>query len=153
MCDADGNLALKECVSRGLILLAEQALEVVGADRLWTRLGRVAWGHFHELVPWGTTYPYASPEIDVSPNEIGNGYLTIEIFEDSSLAATAANWDGYGIFRCSLQHTVDHHRFRLELDRDGKPRGFCWLDSRWCAMEFIPWMPRLKESANNADRN
>jgi hypothetical protein len=138
--DAKGNMLLKECVSQGALMLVGQQVKIEGENRLWTRLGYVLGAEFKDLVPWGSRYPFSSQDVTFTRDDIFQGWLEIEINENTSLDANVP-YESFCRFRIRVDDGVaGPFVFRLQLDETASVLGFCRFpgeaDER--KMEFVP---------------
>jgi hypothetical protein len=139
--DAKGNMLLKECVSQGALMLAGQQVRIEGENRLWTRLGHVIGAEFKDLIPWGSGYPFWSDSITLARDNVFQGWLEIEIKENTSLDGPYPN-ERFGRFRIRVDEAVEGpYGFRLHLDEKASVLGFCRFpgEANERPMEFVPW--------------
>jgi hypothetical protein len=138
--DESGAMLLKECVSRGALMLADEEISITGEDRLWTRLGYVSGADFKDLIGWGTQYPVASKEIALTHDYVHQGFFDVEIFENTSLDQPLP-LEKFGVFRLEVSDGAEGlFWFMLRLDEKATVRGFCRVpgETGEREMEFLP---------------
>jgi molecular chaperone DnaK (HSP70) len=122
--DDEGKPLLKECVSRGALMLVGELLKVEGQDRLWARLGYVTGARFRELIGWGTRYPGQSEWIAFGRNDVVQGKLQIEIKENLTLDRDLPT-ARFGVFSLAVGGGPEPYRFQLRLDKEAGVQGVC----------------------------
>jgi hypothetical protein len=139
--DDRGKPVLKECVSRGALILAEGSkIPINGQDRIWTTLGFSGPAGFTELVTWGSETGKAPIEFRLGMENVDGHVLSFILQEKTNLIGELKT-DDYGAFKLDVSEYIqadpelDGFRCRLQIQTDGAVKVECKPDEVWQEMK------------------
>jgi molecular chaperone DnaK (HSP70) len=137
--DKAGQLVLKECVSRGALILAGagERIAIVGRETIWTTLGYYNGPQFEELVKWGSSPSKTGPGIlfHLGRERVARGVLQFELREKTNLIGNLAT-EVYGVFELDVRAAAQKDfECRLSIGNDGSIDVQCKLGNDWVAMQ------------------
>lgn len=136
--DENGELVLKESVSRGALLLELHDLSIKGRNCLWARLGRLTPGFggtpivFKELIPWGFAYPGESEPFPLARRDIRGRRALLELHENLTLSEQPRSI----LFRryewvLPDEEEGEPYLCKLSVDKRGQVEAFCRVKGNW----------------------
>jgi molecular chaperone DnaK (HSP70) len=137
--DDAGKLVLKECVSRGALILAGAGRKIAigGRDKIWTTLGYYNESEFEELVKWGSSPSKADQGIlfQLGHEKVSRGVLKFELREKTNLIGNLTT-EVYGVFEVDVRAAAQNdYECRLSIENDGAIEVRCKLGNDWVAMQ------------------
>jgi molecular chaperone DnaK (HSP70) len=139
--DAEGEMVLKECVSRGALYYGFRnriGLKLTGLNRTWNRIGLMGFvigegTQFQELIPWGSEYPFESETF--WHGEIMGNRLVLSILENLRMDDTPLT-EVYKKFELELEGPLqDGYLCKLKMDEKGEIQALCQVEDTWREME------------------
>jgi molecular chaperone DnaK (HSP70) len=138
----DGKWILKECVSRGALILADARIDVKGRDRIWTTLGYwKAPTKFEVLVKWGASCSAAAGTqaviFTLHRVKVANDVLRFELREKTNLVGDVQT-ELYGVFELDVAGAAQSQfPCRLSIGNDGSIKVHCDVAGEWKEMKSV----------------
>lgn len=146
--DEKGELVLKECVSRGALLLrfllGYHDFPIEGLNRLWACLGRITARPregfvFKELIPWGFFYPGESKEtFSLTSLEIQGRRARLKIEENMTLSNQPFT-KPFCRYEWLLpdREEGEEYQCKLHVDEHGQVEAFCQIKGEWIKGQVV----------------